>query len=271
MEAGDIKKIKVDDIKVAYKRFGEGEPLVMVMGLSGTLDLWEPRVLEALSSAYEVIIFDYRGMGETSTGSKEFSIEQFADDTVGLMDALDIDRAHLLGWSMGGDVVLQLAVAYPGKVDKVVVYAGDCGGKERVITPEVLEEVKKLADPDTPPWEFFNILFPAKWMEENPDFIKTFPIPQEQSSYDNIKRQGDAYLDWEGCFDGLKDIARPTLVITGTEDISTPYENAPILANAIPGSWLVRFEGAGHGLMYQYPEEFSRIVIDFLELSRAKA
>ena len=103
METGDIKKVKVDDIEVAYKRFGEGEPLVMVMGLSGTLDLWEPRVLEALSSAYEVIIFDYRGMGETSTGSSEFSIERFADDTVGLMGALDIDRAHLLGWSMGGD------------------------------------------------------------------------------------------------------------------------------------------------------------------------
>lgn len=266
-----MKKAAVDDIEVACKSWGEGEPLLLLMGLSGTLDLWEPRVLERLSSAYRVVVFDFRGMGETTTGTKEFTIAQFAEDTVGLMKALGIERAHILGWSMGGDVALQLAVAFPERVDKLVVYAGDCGGEERVITQEVIDEVRKLADPEVPPWDFFGILFPPKWMEENTDFIKTFPIPQEQSSYENIRMQGEAYLKWEGCYGRLKDIARPTLVITGTEDISTPYGNAIILANAIPASWLMRFEGAGHGLMYQYPDEFSQVVMDFLKLSKVKS
>ena len=260
-----MEKARVGDIEVAYQTYGEGYPLVMATGLTATMDIWDPTFIEKLSSSYKVIVFDYRGMGETTSGSKEITIEQLTDDTVGFMDALGIDQAHLLGWSMGGDVVLGLACRYPDKVNKMVIYAGDCGGSQKVLTPRVREDFKKLADPSTPPGELLAILFPPEWMEANPDFLTRFPIPKETSSPENIQLQIDAYKGWAGVYDRLPQIEKPTLIATGTEDVSTPPENALILANQIPGSWLVRFEGAGHGLMYQYPEKFARIIIEFLE------
>lgn len=152
----------------------------------------------------------------------------------------------------------------------LIVYAGDCGGTQRVFTEEVYKELEMFADPNPDPSAYFPVLFPAEWMESHPDLWKDFADIKETSSPENIKKQSDAYVGWEGVYDQLPDIARPTLVATGTEDISTPPENAVILAARIPGSWLVRFEGAGHGLMYQYPDEFARVITDFIELSKEK-
>jgi len=258
------RKVQVDDIEMAYKSTGKGYPLMMIMGFSGTMDLWDPQFVEELASKYRVIMFDNRGMGETTAGSKEFTIARFAEDTAGLMKALGIGKAHVLGWSMGGDVALEFVVRYQQMVEKLVVYAGDCGGTQRVMTPEVTREIKEMANPSVPPEEAFKVLFPEEWMKAHPDFYKSFPRPKETSSPENVERQGTAYLAWTGVFDQLPEVTSPTLIATGTEDISTPTENAMILTERIPGSWLVRYKGAGHGLMYQYPEEFAKTVLNFL-------
>jgi alpha-beta hydrolase superfamily lysophospholipase len=98
-EKAEVKTEKVDvgDIEVAYRSHGEGYPLVLIMGYSGTMDLWDPDMLNALAAGHRVITFDNRGMGETTAGTREFTVEQFADDTAGLMDALGINRAQVLG------------------------------------------------------------------------------------------------------------------------------------------------------------------------------
>ncbi len=265
-----LEKAQVGDIEMAHKVLGQGEPLVMIPGLSATMDTWAPHFLDNLSRRFKVILFDSRGMGETSEGSEEFTIDRFADDLAGLLDALAIEKAHVLGWSMGGDVALAFADRHPEKLDRLIVYAGDCGGAQRVFTEEVYRELKVLADPNPDPAEYFPILFPAEWMESHPDYWKDFTGITETSSPQNIQKQSDAYVNWKGVYDRLPNISRPTLIATGTEDISTPPENATILATRIPGSWLVRFEGAGHGLMYQYPDEFAQVIIDFVELSKEK-
>lgn len=265
-----IEKVRVGDIEMAYQVLGQGEPLMLIPGLSATMDEWSPRFLTDLSSRFQVIIFDNRGMGETSEGSEQFTIDRFADDLAGLMNALEIERANVLGWSMGGDVALAFAVRHPDQLDRLIVYAGDCGGTQRVFTEEVYRELEMFADPNPDPSEYFPVLFPQAWMESHPDFWKDFENIKETSSPESIRKQSDAYVNWEGVYDQLPEIARPTLIATGTEDISTPPENAIILAERIPGSWLVRFEGAGHGLMYQYPDEFATIIIDFIELAKEK-
>jgi len=111
-------KARVGDTKMAYWTYGEGYPLVMIMGYSGTMDMWDPNVIDALSAYYKVIVFDNRGMGKTTTGTRKFTIEQFADDTAGLMDALAIDQAHVLGWSMGTEIAQELTLRHPEKVNK---------------------------------------------------------------------------------------------------------------------------------------------------------
>jgi pimeloyl-ACP methyl ester carboxylesterase len=265
----EVKTVHVGDIDMAYKAFGQGQPLIMIIGSSSTMDLWPPEVLSRLSSNHSVIIFDNRGMGNTTATPGNFSISQFAEDTAGLMDALGIKSAHILGWSMGSFIAQELALNHPDKVDKLVLYAGNCGGSQAVQpSQEVLEELTNTTgSPQERGIRLFDLLFPEEWLKDHPTFYKQFPIPKERTSPDNIAKQGDACRYWAGTYDRLSNIGQPTLIITGTEDKVAPPENSLILAKQIHASWLVRFKGAGHGLMYQYPDEFSKSVTDFLELS----
>ena len=89
--------VRVEDINMSYRILGDGYPLLLIMGYGGTMNLWEERLLRALAKKYKVIIFDNRGIGETSTGHKAFTIEQFAEDSYELMVALKIEKAHVLG------------------------------------------------------------------------------------------------------------------------------------------------------------------------------
>jgi len=265
----EVQKAHVGDIDIAYKILGQGQPLIMIIGSSSTMDLWPPEVLSSLSSHFKVIIFDNRGMGYTTAKPGNFTIEQFANDTSGLMDALGIRNASVLGWSMGSFIAQELALNHPDKVDDLVLYASDCGGSNAV--PPSPEVIKELTDTSGSPEErgmrLFGLLFPGEWMRDNPNFYKQFPIPKESSSPENVARQNDAVRYWAGTYDRLPSIAAPTLIIVGTEDRIAPPENSLILAERIPGSSLIRLRGAGHGLMYQYPDEFSRVVTDFIELS----
>jgi pimeloyl-ACP methyl ester carboxylesterase len=95
-----VKKVHVRDIDIAYKVLGKGDPILLVSGASADMNSWDPSFLRSLSSNHTVIIFDNRGVANTTTGSKAFSIQQFANDTVGLLDALKIQKADVLGYSL---------------------------------------------------------------------------------------------------------------------------------------------------------------------------
>lgn len=259
----EVHRLQVDDIEIAYKTFGEGEPLLLITGFSGTMDLWAPEVLAQLAQHYQVIIFDNRGMGLTTASDKEFTIELFAEDTAGLLDALKLERAHVLGWSLGTNMAQELALNHPDKVDKLILYAADCGGKDAIDPPTWVMDI--LNDPSATPEQMLSTLFPKKWLEEHPDPTEYFPIPTEESSPENVQRQYDAWRNWSGTYSRLPQISQPTLLITGAEDVCTPWQNSLIMVNRIPGDWLVQIQGAGHGLMYQYPEKFSQVLLTFLQ------
>jgi pimeloyl-ACP methyl ester carboxylesterase len=266
-DEAEVKTVEVGDIEIAYKVLGDGYPLVMIMGYSGTMDLWDPQFLENLASQYQVIVFDNRGMGDTTAGTKEFTMEQFAEDTAGLMDALGIGQAHVLGWSMGTNIAQEVALSYPDKVSKLVLYAADCGGEQAVYPGS--EVMKELTDTSGTAEErgerLFKLLFPEEWLQQHADFYKEFPKPNEKTSPENIERQTQAMEKWQGAYDRLPDIRSSTLVATGTEDVLTPPQNSLTIVNRIPGAWLVQIGEAGHGLMYQFPDRFARIISDFLE------
>ncbi len=125
-----IKKIKVDDIEIAYKTIGTGYSLVMINGFGSVMDMWNAKFLQTLSSNHTIFIFDNRGIGNTSSGKKEFTIKQFAQDTFGLINALKLDKTDVLGFSMGGMVAQELTLAHPEKVRKLVIYASLCGTEQ---------------------------------------------------------------------------------------------------------------------------------------------
>jgi len=262
-----VKTVHVDDIEIAYKELGEGEPLVFIMGYKSTMDLWPPEVLLNLSSKYRVIIFDNRGMGLTTSSDKPFSLELFADDTAGLMDALNISRANVLGWSMGADTAQELAIRHPDKVGRLILYASSCGGNESVLSsPEVLEKLTDNSGSAAEQGErLLSLLFPADWFSKNPNPMTYFPIPKEASTTESYVRQTEAMALWNGTYSRLSEIKFPTLLLTGAEDILTPPANSFILGEKIPGAWVIQVPDSGHGLMYQYPAEFVRIVEFFLD------
>ncbi|HII76072.1 MAG TPA: alpha/beta hydrolase [Methanolinea sp.] len=262
-----VKKVTVDDIEVAYKDFGEGEPLILITGYGATMDLWPPGLLLNLSSRHRVIIFDNRGMGHTTASDKPFSIELFAYDTAGLMDALNISRADVLGWSMGADVAQELALRHPGKAGRLILYAGTCGGNESVpASPAVLEQLTNTSGSAREQGErLFALLFPAGWLREHPDSRTYFPVPTESSPPESYARQSQAMGVWNGTYSRLPDIGSPTLVLNGADDVICVPANAFILGGRIPGAWVIQVPGGGHGMMYQYPEQFGRIVAFFLD------
>ena len=265
------KKAHVGDIDIAYKILGKGEPILLISGSANVMDVWPSSMLQELSSNHTVIIFDNRGVGNTTSGTKPFSIQQFANDTVGLLDALKIQKADILGFSMGSFIAQGLTLMHPEKVNRLILYAAACGGQESIPhNPEVVKALSDFVNNRTQDVEtFLSVTFPLEWLKAHPDYLESFPKSAEIVPPTTLVQQFNAvenWLDtnWSGVCSQLPNISKPTLIIAGTEDVAIPAANSLILVQKIPGAWLVQIKGAGHGLMYQYPEEFSSILLTFL-------
>jgi pimeloyl-ACP methyl ester carboxylesterase len=103
------------------------------------MNAWEPSTLRELSSNHTVIVFDYRGVGNTTTGTKSFSIQQLANDTAGLLDALKIRKTDVLGYSLGSFVAQQLTVTHPEKINRIILIGASCGRKEGIpVSPQLV-------------------------------------------------------------------------------------------------------------------------------------
>jgi alpha/beta hydrolase family protein len=149
LEAGSVqnipaKKIRVGDIDVAYKTFGNGDPILLISGSGNVMGVWPATFLQELSSNQTVIIFDNRGVGNTTSGTKPFTISQFANDTIGLLDALNIQTTDVLGFSMASFIAQQLTIAHPERVNKLILYGASCGGQEGI--PQRPEVTRTISD-----------------------------------------------------------------------------------------------------------------------------
>jgi pimeloyl-ACP methyl ester carboxylesterase len=265
MASPHVLTADANGIAVAYQDLGSGFPLILINGFASTMDMWNPPVLAALAGHFRVIIFDNRGTGYTSDAGTPFSIPLFAQDTLALMDALSIHRAHILGHSMGASIAQELVLAHPDRADRLVLVSGTCGGDRMVAMRQEIWET--LADKSGTGLDLanrmFSVLFPKEWLSGH-DPWQYCPDVSETTSGESTAKQADALSSWPGTYERLPGIRSPTLVVTGTEDVVIPPANAITLAERIPGARLVQFPGAGHGLMYQCPHEFSRIVTGFL-------
>jgi pimeloyl-ACP methyl ester carboxylesterase len=267
-------KVKVGDIDIAYKQLGNNteKPIVLIGGGGTTMDMWNPILLRELSSNHLVIIFDNRGVGNTTLGMENFSIDQFAKDTEGLLEALNIQKADILGFSMGSFIAQELTLENPKRVNKLVLYGSGCGGKGAVPpSPQALQALEVLAKKSSPTQDdrdtFAATMFPPDWFKENPNYEDYVPFPKESVTPEISQKQKEAIFNWwtVGICGQLSKITQPTLVIVGTDDVWLPAANSLMIAEKIPGAWLVQIKNAGHGLLNQYPDKFSKVVTIFLE------
>ncbi len=260
-----VKTIDVNGVTLAYREIGSGYPLLMINGFASTMDTWNPPVLAMLAAHFQVIIFDNRGTGYSSTSDEPFSMALFAEDTLALMEALHISRAHVLGLSMGASVAQELVLAKPELVNRLILVAGTFGGdrQERMLqeTWEILAD--KSGSPVDVANRMFSLLFPGDWLTTH-DPWQYCPELHETTSVECAGRQAEAFTGWPGSYDRLPGICCPVLVLTGTEDIIIPADNSMLLAGRIPGARCVLLPGAGHGLQYQCPEVMGREIISFL-------
>ena len=259
------KIVQVGDIEIAYKMSGKGDPILLVSGGSADKNAWDPSFISDLSSNHTVIVFDNRGVGNTTIGSKPYTIEQLANDTAGLLDALKIQNANVLGYSLGSYIAQQLTITNPEKVSRLILAGASCGGKDGMPKPpEFLrlqaEIVDKISNNVTISQEENIALTTAS---EGQGFFASIS-PEAQDGQQNIGLRWEA-TNWNGACDELAKLAKPTLVITGTDDNQyQPHENSLTIAGKIPGAWLVQIQNAGHAVMDQYPDEINKILQTFL-------
>jgi pimeloyl-ACP methyl ester carboxylesterase len=223
-----IYQIPVNGIEIGYKLIGSGEPLVMIMGLGGTMDHWPQEVIEALSKKYQLIIMDNRGMGYTTANDVTFTYKLFADDVIGLLNVLGVKKANVLGYSMGSTITQELLLEYPERFNKAIIYATSTDGRN------VAAAIKgKGMPPDVPP---------------------------------TVLRQIEATTHWKTPLDKLPSIANQVMLIVGTSDTVVGTDSSKTIASAIPGAWLVQFKKATHQLIFEAPAEFAKVVLTFLDI-----
>jgi pimeloyl-ACP methyl ester carboxylesterase len=278
-----VKKVQVGDIEIAYKMLGKGDPILLISPAQADMNAWVPSTLGQLSSNNTVIVFDNRGVGNTTTGSRPFSVQQFANDTAGLMDALKIQKADVLGYSLGSFVAQQLAVTHPEKVNRLILLASSCGGKESIPrSPEILkmviDVVNKIANgTHVTPQEVKALLaqgMGSGWLKRHPNILETVPIPEAKDLFRSITPSNNLQqlkavedwmaTNWSGVCGELTKLSIPTLIMTGTDDTDVPTPNSLVIAAKIPGAWLIQIRDAGHALPGQYPDEINKILQTFL-------
>jgi len=263
-----LPKIKVNDIEMYYEIHGEGFPCILIMGLAADVNWWTPDVIDAYSQNFKTIIFDNRGAGRTDKPVMNYTVKMFADDTVSLMDILNIERAHIIGASMGGMIAQEIALNYPERVEKLVLCCTHCGGSKQVLpSDEILQQM--MTPRELTPEELVNeiipLVFTENFIKNNSDFIESYKLRMLKTPIpiDSYQRQVQAIGNFSTGM-RLKKIEAPTLIVQGKEDILVPPENAEVLAKRIPNTKVILLENAAHILFQPDPDKISKEIIGFL-------
>ncbi len=264
-----MPKVKVNDINIYYEIHGEGYPLVLIGGTNHHLHKYPPQFIEMMSKQFKLILFENRGSGRTDQPDVRYTHKMMANDTAGLMDALKIEKAHVLGSSLGGMIAQELALKYPEKVNKLVLCCTSCGARNSVPpSPKVLRIYMQSTEGMTEEElvrRGLPTFFPKDYIKNNPDLIddyvrRSLLIPQNQIG---LKRQM-AMISSGNTFKRLENISVPTLIVHGKKDIILPPKNAEILAERIPGSNILYLKNSGHLLFSIETELLIRELIKFL-------
>jgi len=257
--------ISIGDCSLYYERRGVGFPVLLVSGLAGIASFWHDQV-PAFARRFEVITFDHRGIGQSDQARAGWSVERLAVDVIGLMDALRIKRAHLVGHSTGGAIAQVLAIEHPARLASVVLSATwtktDAYFRRLfALRKEVLQRLGANAYVQSSTL----FLYPSWWISRNNERLRQTEA-QNLASFapmEVVSSRIDAML----AFDRTTELGRiktPTLVIGAEDDLVTPAYFAEELARLIPAAEVKIFPRGGHFLTQVQAREFNNAVLPFL-------
>jgi len=263
--------VRVGDLDVAYDALGpEDAPAVlMINGLGADRTAWRLQT-PALGARYRTIVYDNRDVGQTGPGNRPgtYGIGRFAADAAGLLDALGIGRAHVVGASMGGAIAQEFALAHPDRAASLTVVCS--WPRTDPWLAELLAQWERLfAAMGGLEWARTSWLwvFTHRYYADPAnlpvlmDGVEAYPYPQSAASYG---RQSRAAIGHDAR-DRLPGIRLPTHVIAGAEDLLTPLRFSAEIAAAIPGARLSVIEAVGHGMFWEATERFNDLVLGFLD------
>ncbi|HEX2016699.1 MAG TPA: alpha/beta fold hydrolase [Solirubrobacteraceae bacterium] len=250
--------------RLHYIRRGAGDPLLLIMGMSGNHLNWGEPLLSELERDFDVIAYDHRGTGRSARLEGAISIVEMANDAAGLLEALDLECAHVLGISMGGMVAQELVLLHPQRVRTLALgctYAGGPGSS--LARPEVLDRLAagmRTGDLEAAVRTGFEINVSAAYAadpghyEQFAETAMVLPtaVPVIMAQMQAIARHNTSAR--------LSLIAKPTLVVHGTEDQMVPVSNARLIAEAIPGARLEIMEGVGHLFFWERPQRSAELM-----------
>jgi len=256
----------VNNVKIYYDIRGEGEPIAFLNGIMARTVSWGNQTKYFVSNGYKIILHDFRGQGQSERPRIKYSMDMHVEDLKELLDKLNIKKLHLVGLSYGGKVALMFALKYPEYIKSLTVVS---------TTPTVDKAIRAKVDRWILGARFrsgrilFQIVYPDIYsdgfLEQKWEFVMTTAPAFEQIDFDALIELSKAFLevDLKG---KMSSINVPTLIVVGSEDKVFPPKYSKMIHEEIKRSKLIIVEGCGHVIIWEKPDEFNKIVHEFIKL-----
>ena len=257
----------LDGVQLAVFVAGEGTSLLLIPGLGARSSVFDP-IMPDLSSRLRVITYDPRGLGESGDGG-DITLANMALDAVAVLDAARVGAAAVLGASMGGLIAQHLVVDHPERVARLILAATAPGGG-RGVAANPADRAALLGRGARTPEDAYRqactVLYSPHFQRTHPAFIEDQITERARNPVGPrvFSSQILAMSQADDSFERLAGVTAPALVLHGTDDAVTPYENARILARQIPDATLRPFDGCGHLFFHERPAETARVIAEAL-------
>lgn len=251
-------------VELSFERSGSGPPLLLIMGLSGTASHWGEPFLQLLRENFEVIVYDHRGVGDSSRVDGPFTIADLAADAANLLDMLEIDSAEVLGISMGGMIAQELALAHPEMIKTLALGCTYCGGEGSLLTSEAVLQTLTEAMLSGDRERALRTAWEANVSEQTAhdrELYERFRLVgmEHAVALEVIMSQMQAIATHDTST-RLSSLRMPTLIIHGTADQMLPVANAHVIHGHLPDAKLEILDGVGHLFFWEQPQRAAELL-----------
>lgn len=271
----EVQLAKLDNIIIGYRTLGEGPLLILANGALTNMHSWDPDLLKKLSESFQVLIFDYPGIGYSTYQQIPFSAETIVDCLFNFIDQLKLKPVAVIGYSMGGLIAQKFAVKYPNKIKALVLISTTCGGSEATwCSAQTLQKIERVTAKKTSGEEQLEQMLSVMFTPESlPRFaartkkIITSAAMEGLVNHAMQQKELEVIERWRTDDELAKQITKlklPVLIIAGKQDEMVPFVNSELLEKKFSQAKLIAYDDAGHGVIYQYPLDIAGSIKDFL-------
>ncbi|MCA9522733.1 MAG: alpha/beta fold hydrolase [Myxococcales bacterium] len=254
-------------LEIAYEVVGEGPPVLLIMGLGASRQLWKPQI-DGLREHFTLIPFDNRGVGDSSVPRKPFTLEDMARDAKAVLDAVGIERAHVVGVSLGGMIAQHLALLFPEVVERLVLCVTTPGARYALPSVDVLETllINRGRSPRQIARDNLRLLFTPETLVAQPHIEREFVelTLANLAPLRGFVLQAAATVSHD-TLARLDRIRHPTLVLHADRDELVPLKNGELLHLHLPNSRFVILEGSAHGCFMDRAADANGVIRRFLD------